>query len=154
MSRAYNLVIPCFVLFASAWLSSATFLQISWATFCASVLHMSDVSILRIHIVSIWLFLVVCSAFLLLHIAVLLVPPWRRRLRPRAVTHIAVVASLYVIAVCSAIVSKPKFQKLYRVFHTHRPNQSLQPTADRSDGPLKIMKPFPFRSRPASASGS
>jgi positive regulator of sigma E activity len=133
MSRAYNLVVPLFVLFACAWLSSAAFLQFSWATFCASVLHMSDIGILRIHVVSIWLFFVVCTAFLLLHIAVLLVPAWRRRLRPRAVSHLAVLASLYVIALCGAIVSKPKFQQLYRVFRTQRPNQTMQPTAGRSD---------------------
>jgi len=131
MSRAYNLVLPLFVLFAAAWLCSGSFLQFSWATFCASVLHLSDVSIIRIHVVSIWLFLLGCSAILLLHLGVVLVPSWRRQIRPRAVSHIAVVASLFIIAVCAAIVSKPKFQKLYRVFHTQRPNHAMERTADR-----------------------
>jgi glucan phosphoethanolaminetransferase (alkaline phosphatase superfamily) len=116
MSRAYNVAVPLFVLLAVAWLCSGTFLQVSWATFCASVLHMSEVNILRIYIISLWLFLVGCTAFVLMHCAVLLVPSWRRCLRPRAVSHIAILASLYVIAVCAVIVSKPKFQKLYRVF--------------------------------------
>jgi hypothetical protein len=128
MSRAYNLVIPLFVLFAAAWLCSAMFLQFSWATFCASVLHMSDVNIIRIHIVSIWLFLVVCIAFVLLHLGVLLVPLLRRRVRPRVVSHIAVAASLFILAVCAAIVSKPGFQKLYRVFHTQRRNHAMERT--------------------------
>jgi hypothetical protein len=125
MSRVYNLVVPLFVLCAAAWLCSGAFLQFSWATFCASVLHMSDISIIRVHIVSIWLFLVGCSAFLLLHLGVVLVPSWRRHIRPRAVSHIAVVASLYVIGVCAVTVSKPKFQQLYRVFHTQRPNHAM-----------------------------
>jgi hypothetical protein len=109
MSRACNLVLPLFVLVAAAWLCSGAFLQFSWATFCASVLHLSAVSIIRIHVVSIWLFLAGCAIFLVLHLVVLLVPSWRRRVHPRAVTHIAIVASLYVIAVCGAIVSKPNF---------------------------------------------
>jgi hypothetical protein len=116
MSRAYNLAVPLFVLVAFAWLASGSVLSLSWATFCASVLHMSDVAIIRIHVVMVWLFLVLSTLIFLVQIAVLMVPAWRRRIRPRAITHIAVFLSLFTIAVNAAIVSKPKFQRLYRVF--------------------------------------
>ena len=154
MSRVYNLSIPLFVLFAAAWLASGAFLQFSWATFCASVLHMSEVSIVRMHVISVWLFLVTSIVVFVLHCTILLVPRWRQHVRPGAVCHIAVVASLYVIAVYGVMVQRPKFQRLYRYFDAQRPNQSLQLTAGRSDAPHYIMKTPPFQTTLAPATGS
>ena len=129
MSRAYNLATPLFIFFAAAWLASGAFLQFSWATFCASVLHMSEGAIIRIHVISVWTFLLTLSGLFLVHATIVLVPRWRRYVRPRAVCHIAVVASLYVIAVYGMMVHKPKFQRLYRYFGAQRPNQAMQRTA-------------------------
>jgi hypothetical protein len=110
MSRAYNLVIPLFVLLAAAWLASGTFPQFGWIPFCVAILHMSELAILRIYIVFMLLFLVGSIALLQLHLGVMLVPSWRRRIRPWALCHIAVVASLLPMTVCASTVSEPNFQ--------------------------------------------
>jgi hypothetical protein len=78
---------------------------------------MSDVAIIRVHVVMVWFFLVIWALLCVLHIAVLAVSSWRRRIRPRAVTHIAILASLFTLAVNAAVVRKPKFKRLYQVFH-------------------------------------
>jgi hypothetical protein len=111
---------------------------------------MSDVSILRIHIVTVWLFLGASLFIVLVHVTVMVIPPWRRHARPRAVCHIAVLASLYIIAVYSVIVSKPKFQRLYRVFHTHTPNQAMPLTAGRRTTSLSMTKTRLFQAKPLS----
>jgi hypothetical protein len=94
---------------------------------------MSEASIVRVHVITVWLFLVASIVVFVVHGAVMLVPGWRRHFRPRVVCHIAVLASLYLIAVYGVMVQKPNFQKLYRYFHAQRPNQAMQLTASKPD---------------------
>lgn len=48
------------------WQLSSMHLAISWATFCASVLHMSDLAIVRIHVIAVWFIIGVSTLFILL----------------------------------------------------------------------------------------
>jgi hypothetical protein len=116
-SKAYNILIPGVAACFLAWQLSSMHLAISWATFCASVLHMSDVAIVRIHVVTVWLIIVLSGFFILLHTIVVVVRPVRHSLRPRLLSHLVIPGYLWLLATFWATAHTTKFRGLYRYLY-------------------------------------
>jgi hypothetical protein len=79
LSRRYNVVVPLIALMGLAFETSSMYKPVSWAKLCVT-LGMSDVKVVQLFVIFIWVGMIGFGFVALLHATILIARPLRRRI--------------------------------------------------------------------------